>query len=55
MKTVDILFTVTYDDTRLNGDLDVTEILPDLKSTLWGWGSGYVTYVHGREIKGIRD
>lgn len=54
MKTIDILVTVTYDDEALN-NLDVTEILPELKSTFWGWGSPYVTYVHLREIKGIRD
>ena len=53
MNTIDILFTVTYGNEALKGGYSLAYLIRKAEQE-FRTQSG-VTYVHAREIKGIRD
>lgn len=54
MKTIDILVTVTYDDTILKAEVAELSVYRSVEKHIKEWGLGLVSFVHARELKGIR-
>lgn len=52
MKTVDILVTVTYDDSDETTDADLLSLTRDASDAFWRHPA--VTYVWARSITGLR-